>query len=130
MCNLHVKQEEISEVNAIAVLEEVLQVHGYAPSKKAEGSVCLVYENVNRYINWLCNNNKVEQSKEIHDVLKVDVAVYCKHKMNMKHRQIVHGFNQLFKGSGAAIHILLRIMYKRTLVGHNKGEQVYCSLGT
>ncbi len=68
-----------------------------------EGSVCLVYENVNGYINWLCDDDKVEQSKEVHDELEVDVAAYCKHTLNMKHRQNVHGFSQLFKGGKASI---------------------------
>jgi hypothetical protein len=39
--------QEIREVNAIAVPEEVLQIHGYAPPKKSEGTVRRVYKNVN-----------------------------------------------------------------------------------
>ncbi len=45
------EQQEISEINNITLPEEILQVHGYAPPKKAEGTVCLLYENVNGFQN-------------------------------------------------------------------------------
>ena len=45
------EQQEISEINNITLPEEILQVHGYAPPKKAEGTVCLIYENVNGFQN-------------------------------------------------------------------------------
>jgi hypothetical protein len=45
------EQQEISELNSIQVPKEVLQVHGYAPPKKAEGTVCHIYENVNGFCN-------------------------------------------------------------------------------
>jgi hypothetical protein len=38
-CENETEQQEISEMNNIPVLDEVLQVHGYAPPKKAEGMV-------------------------------------------------------------------------------------------
>ena len=52
------EQQEISEMNNIALPEEILQVHGYAPPKKAEGTVRLIYENVNGLQNRLCGNEK------------------------------------------------------------------------
>jgi hypothetical protein len=42
-----VVEQEIREINTIAILDAVLQVHGFAPPKKAEGTVHLIYENVN-----------------------------------------------------------------------------------
>jgi hypothetical protein len=68
-------EQEIREFNSIIIPEEVLQVHGYAPPKKAEGIVCLVYENVNGLSNRLCGNQKVDRMKELHDELKVDMVV-------------------------------------------------------
>jgi hypothetical protein len=93
----------------------MLQVHGYAPPKKAEGTVRLIYENVNGFCNRLCVNEKVERAKEIHDELEVDIAAYCEHKLNMKHRTNVNGFNRLFKGGEAAIH---------SIVSHNVHENI------
>jgi hypothetical protein len=91
------KQQEISEFNSIQVPEEILQVHGYAPPKKAEGTVRLIYENVNGICNRLSGNKKVNRAREIHDDLEVNIAAYCEHKLNMKHTQNSNGFSQLFK---------------------------------
>jgi hypothetical protein len=45
------EQQEKEEVINIKVSEEVLQVHGHAPPKKVEGTIRLIYENINS----LCN---------------------------------------------------------------------------
>ncbi len=42
---IDVLDQEIRKLSAITTLEEVLQVHGFAPPKKAESTVCLVHEN-------------------------------------------------------------------------------------
>jgi hypothetical protein len=51
----------------------------------------------------------------MHDKLEVDVAAYCEHKMNMKHKRNINGINQLFKGGKAAI---------KSIVAHNVHENV------
>jgi hypothetical protein len=71
---LEIKQQKISESNAISVPEEILQVHGFAPSMKVEGIVRLVYENVNGFCNRMSNNKKIEWSKELHNEHEVDIA--------------------------------------------------------
>ena len=43
-CENEAEQQEISEIRNIPVPDEVLQVHGYAPPKKAEGTVRRVSE--------------------------------------------------------------------------------------
>jgi hypothetical protein len=48
---LETEQQEISEMNNITLPEEILQVHWYAPPKKAEGMVRLIYENVHGFQN-------------------------------------------------------------------------------
>ncbi len=63
----------------------------------------------------LSNNEKVEQSKEIHNNLEVDIAVYCEHKLNMKHKQNVNCVDQLFKGGEVAIQLI---------VAHNVHENI------
>jgi hypothetical protein len=90
----------------------VLQVHGYAPPTKAEGTVRLIYEgtvrliykNVNRINNRMCNNEKLERMREIHDKLEVNIVAYSKHQLNMKNKNNCNGFNQLFKGGEAVVH--------------------------
>ncbi len=114
-CESKAEQLEISEVNKITIPEEILQVHGFAPSKKGEGMVCLIYENVNGFSNRLSGNEKVKQAQQIHDKLEVDMAAYCEHWLNMHHKKIVNGFNQLFKGGEAAV---------QSVVAHNVHENV------
>ncbi len=126
MCKSEAEQLENSEVNKITVPEEVLQVHGFAPPKKAEGTVPLIYENVNGFSNRLCGNKKVEQARQIHDKLEVDIAAYWEHQLNMRHKKNVNGFNQLFKGGEAELSWRWLTMYMRMLGGYSRGVPV-CS---
>ncbi len=75
----------------------------------------LVYENVNSLSNNLSDNKNVEKAKEIHDNLEVDIVGYNKHRLNMRHRRNLNGFNQLFKGGEAAI---------QSVVAHNIHEDI------
>jgi hypothetical protein len=111
--DLDILEQEIREFNSITIPEELLQVHGYAPPKKAEGTVQLVDENVNGLNNCLCGNEKIKRMKGLHDELEVNMAAYCEHKLIMKHRKNINGFNQLFKGGEAAI---------QSIVAHNVNE--------
>ncbi len=101
------RQKEIRESLNIPVPDKVLQVHGYAPPT---GTVQLIYENVNRISNKMCNNEKLERMGEIHDELEVDIAAYSEHQLNMKNNKNCNGFNQLFKGGEAAV---------QSIVAHN-----------
>jgi hypothetical protein len=51
----------------------------------------------------------------IHDDLEVNLATYCKHKINTKHKRNVNSFNQLFKGGGSVI---------QSITAHNVHENV------
>jgi hypothetical protein len=102
-CDSDAEHLEISEVNKITIPEEILQVHGFAPPKKGEGTVRLIHENVNGFLYRLGGNKKVERARQLHDDLEVDMAAYCEHRLNMRHRKNVNGFNQLFKGGEAAV---------------------------
>jgi hypothetical protein len=91
----------------------VLQVHGYAPPTKAEGTVCLIYESTNGINNKMCNNEKLERMREIHNKLEVDIVAYSEHQLNMKNKNNCNGFNQLFKGGEAVVH---------SVIAHNVNE--------
>jgi hypothetical protein len=91
----------------IPVPDEVLQVYGYAPPTKAEGTVRLIYKKVNGISNKMCKNKKLERMREIHDKLEVDIAAYSKHQLNMKNKRNCNRFNQLFKGGEAAVQLVV-----------------------
>ena len=69
--------QEKGRVEELGILDEVLKVHGIAPTNKGEGIIRLIYENANGFSNRLSNNEKVEKAKEIHDELNVEIAAYC-----------------------------------------------------
>jgi hypothetical protein len=112
-----VEQQEGNRVMGLGVPEEVLQIHGVAPASKPEGVIRLIYENTNGISNKLCNNQKVEKAKEVHDKLEVDIAAYNKHRLNMQDQRNVNGFNQLFKGGKADIW---------SVVAHNVHKDLGC----
>ncbi len=101
------EQQEIRETLNIPVPDEVLQVHGYAPPTKAEGTVCLTYENINGINNRMCNNEKLERMREIHNKMEVDIVAYSKNQLNMKNKNNCNRFNQLFKGGEAVVHSVI-----------------------
>ncbi len=70
---MEVEQQEKDEVFNIQVPDEVLQVHGHAPPSKAEGTLCLIYKNINGICNRLSNNKKLEKTRSIDDKLEVDI---------------------------------------------------------
>ena len=83
-CNLReTEQQEIREINFVQVLDEQLRVHGMAPRTKVEGSVRLIYENLNGFQNKMCGNVKVDKAKDLHNELEIDIAAYCEHWLNM-----------------------------------------------
>ncbi len=63
----------------------------------------------------MAGNKKVTKARQIHDDLAVEIAAYNKHSLNMRHAKNVNGFNQLFNGGGAPIHLV---------VSHNAHEKV------
>ncbi len=99
--NEHVALVELQEkvrVKELGISDEILKVHGVAPATKGEGIIHLIYENANRFSNRLSGNEKIKKAKEIHDELNIDITAYCKHRLNMRNKHNVNGFNQLFKG--------------------------------
>jgi hypothetical protein len=108
-------QQEIKNINEFSITDERLKIHGLLPSKKGEGTIRLIYENANGINNRLSNNDKVEKAREIHDDLEVDVVAYNEHRLNMKHKSNVNGFNQLFRGGESTIH---------SVVAHNVHENI------
>jgi hypothetical protein len=110
-----IQQQEISEINMIEVPKEILTFHGNAPPTKADGTVRLICKNGNGFCNQLSGNEKVERAREIHEELEVDIAAYCKHQLNMRHKKNCNGFNQLFKGGEAEV---------RSIVAHNVHKNI------
>ncbi len=107
--------QEKGRIEELGISNKVFKVHGVAPTSKGEGIICLIYENANGLSNRLSNNEKVEKAKEINGELNVDIAAYCKHRLNMRNKHNVNSFNQLFEGGKAAI---------QSAVAHNTHKNI------
>ena len=53
--------EMLEELEVREIVEELLEVYGLAPGKKADGIVRLIYENVNGLNPWMTNNGKLDE---------------------------------------------------------------------
>jgi hypothetical protein len=109
------EHQEQNRVMVLGISDKVLQVHGVALSSKGKGVVRLIYENVNGLSNKLSDNEKVDKAKEIHDKLEVDIVTYNEHRLNMRDRRNVNGFNQLFKEGKVAL---------QSVVAHNVHKNI------
>ena len=90
--------------------DEVLEIHGERMAGKQEGVIRLLYENANGIDGRFNNNEKVTKAKELHDELEANVVAYCEHRLNLKNKRNMVGFNQLFWGGEAEV---------RSVVAHN-----------
>lgn len=87
------------ELEAVAsVDEEILKVHGRVPSEKREGTVRLLYENMNGINNRMADNDKLDKARGLIDELEADVVCYNEHRLNLKHKDNKNGFAQMFNG--------------------------------
>ena len=93
---------------------EVLEVHGWAPGRKADGTSRLIYENCDGIPNNIGGNAKLDKAKEIIDNLEADAVVYNEHKMNCSHKLNRNGMSQMFNGGNCEV---------RSVVGHNIHEK-------
>ena len=105
-------RKEMEEMAGI--FDEVLEVHGVAPGRKAEGVTRVLYENCDGMNNNIGGNDKLEKAKEIIDDLEADVVMYNEHRMNLRHKRNKNGMNQMFNGGEAEI---------RSVAAHNVHEK-------
>jgi hypothetical protein len=95
------------------IADEVLEVHGVAPGKKAEGVTRVLYENCDGISNNIGGNAKLEKEKEVIDNLEADVVMYNEHRMNLRHTRNKNGMNQMFNGGDSEV---------RSVAAHNVHE--------
>ena len=77
--------------------DEVLKVHGISPRKKEEGVTRVIYENPNGINSRITRNEKLENAKEIIDVLEADVVAHSEHRLNCKDKDKINRFSQMFR---------------------------------
>ncbi|KAL7498396.1 hypothetical protein ACHAWT_006230 [Skeletonema menzelii] len=96
--------QELEEVRRID--DDLLKVHGKAPTAKKEGAIRLLYENTDGLNPRMSGNEKVERGREMFDELEVDIVALNETKINVKHNQNVNGLAQLFNGGEAEVKVV------------------------
>ena len=97
----HFTRQELEEVRSID--DDLLKVHGRAPTAKREGVIRLLYENVNGLNNRMSGNEKLDRGREMIDELEADVVAMNEIRINFNHRKNVNGLAQLFNGGEADV---------------------------
>ncbi len=80
-----------------AITEGLLQPHGLPPNTKQSGIFQLVRENPNGFKNRITGNPKLVEAIDLKDELEADGLLYCKHRLNLKHRDNKNNFKQMFQ---------------------------------
>jgi hypothetical protein len=80
-----------------AVNKELMQVHGSAPNSKQNGVFWIMCKNANGLNNRISSNNKIAKALDIKDELDIDCLMYCKHRLNLRHKDNKNDFKQMFQ---------------------------------
>ena len=80
-----------------AVEEGLIQVHGTAPNTKQQGIFRILGENCNGFDNRIGGNNKIAKVLEIKEDLDIDCLLYCKHRLNFRHKDNKNDLKQMFQ---------------------------------
>jgi hypothetical protein len=80
-----------------AVNEGLMQVHGSAPNSKQDGVFRIMCKNTNGLDNRISGNNKLAKALDIKDELDIDCLMYCKHRLNLRHKDNKNDFKQMFQ---------------------------------
>ena len=80
-----------------AVEEGLLQTQGMAPNSKQDGIFRIMCENANGFNNRISGNQKVAKALDIKEELNIDCLLYCKHRLNLRHKDNINDFKQMFQ---------------------------------
>jgi hypothetical protein len=107
--------EQQEKLDMVGVSDDVLSVHGVMPGRKQEGVTRLLYENFNSLPNRTGGNDKLEKAKDLIHEWEADLVGIVEHRQNLKHKNNVHGWNQLFRRCKEDI---------QSVVAHNTHENI------
>jgi hypothetical protein len=88
------KHQKVMEV----VNKGLMQVHGSAPNSKQDGIFWIMCKNANGLNNRISGNNKIAKALDIKDKPDIDYLMYCKHRLNLRHKDNKNNFKQSSRG--------------------------------
>ncbi len=121
----------ISEHKAVKEARDkgLLQPHGTPPHSKQDGIFRILCENPNDLNNQIAGNQKLEKAIDIKDELDMDGLLFCKHRLNLRHRDNKNNFKQMFQQEVPAEQ-LPPITSTKTLGGSRKAGRGWYRLAT
>jgi hypothetical protein len=89
----------VSEQEAVkeAMKEGLLQPHGIPPNSKQDRIFRILCENPNGLNNQITGNQKLGKAIDIKDKLGPDRLLFCKHRLNLHHKDNKDNFKQMFQ---------------------------------
>ena len=75
----------------------LMQMHRIAPNTKQDGVFQIMCKNANGFNNVISGNAKVAKALDIKDNLEIDCLMYCKHRLNLRHKDNKNNFKQMFQ---------------------------------
>ena len=80
-----------------AMQEGLLQLHGIPPNSKQVGILRILCENPNGLNNQITGNHKLRKAIDVKDKLDADRLLFCKHRLNLCHKDNKNNFKQMFQ---------------------------------
>ena len=77
--------------------EGLLQTQGTAPNSKQDGIFRILCKNANGFNNQISGNQKITKALDIKEDLDVNCLLYCKHHLNLLHKDNINDFKQMFQ---------------------------------
>jgi hypothetical protein len=77
--------------------EGLLQLHGILPNSKQEGIFRILCKNPNRLNSQITGNLKLGKAIDIKDKLDAEGLLFCKHSLDLHHRDNKNNFKQMFQ---------------------------------
>jgi hypothetical protein len=101
-----------------AVDEGLLQIQGIVPSSKQDGIFCIMCENANAFNNMISGNNKIAKALDIKEDLGIDCLMYCKHCLNLRHKENKNDFKQMLQWEISCTAVAAHNTHEGQYAGH------------
>ena len=100
-----------------AVNKGFMQTQVIAPNTKLDGVFRIMCENANGFNNKISGNAKIGKALDIKEDLKIDCLMYCKHRLNLGHKDNKNDFKQMFQREIACKAVLAHNIHESKHAG-------------
>jgi hypothetical protein len=106
-----------------AVNKGLLQVYRIAPNSKQDGAFQMC-ENANQFNNMISGNNKIAKALDIEVDLGINCLMYCKHRLNLRHKKNKNNFKKRFQWEIACTTVAAHNTHKMKQAGQVQKDRI------